>query len=150
MSVSVLDFEPMDPGELDWVCEAETTLHSHPWTRGNFADSLAAGYSCWVARECGTRVGYGILMLVLDEAHLLNISVCGGAQRRGVGQALLEHLFAVSRERGATQMFLEVRPSNAPALALYRLNGFETIGRRKAYYPGELVREDALVMRREL
>lgn len=150
MSVSLLGFEPMSVDDLDWVSDAEQCLHSHPWTRGNFADALGAGYSCWLSRESGTPVGYGILMLVLDEAHLLNISVRASAQRRGIGEALLGHLFDVSRERGASQMFLEVRPSNGSAIALYRKHGFEAIGRRKAYYPSLGGREDAIVMRREL
>lgn len=150
MSLSLLEFEPMSVDDLDWVSSAEQGLHSHPWTRGNFADSLAAGYSCWLSRESGKPVAYGILMLVLDEAHLLNISVSAPVQHRGFGEALLGHLFEVARERGAGQMFLEVRPSNAPAIAMYRKHGFEAIGRRKAYYPGLDGREDAIVMRREL
>lgn len=150
MSLELLEFEPMCADDLDWVSKAESTLHSHPWTAGNFADSLGAGYSCWIGRLAGEAVGYGVLMLVLDEAHLLNISVATNAQRRGIGQAFLKHLFDVSAGRGANQMFLEVRPSNAAALSLYRRNGFEAIARRKAYYPGQDVREDAIVMRRDL
>lgn len=150
MTLELLDFEPMSNRDLDWVSSAESTLHSHPWTRGNFADSLGAGYSCWIGRDGSERVSYGVLMLVLDEAHLLNISVAMPAQRRGIGQAMLRHLFDVSVELGASQMFLEVRPSNTAALALYCGNGFEPVGRRKAYYPGPRAREDAIVMRREL
>ena len=150
MSLGLIEFEPMSVDDLDWVCDAESALHSHPWTKGNFTDSLGAGYSCWVSRDAGEAVGYGVLMLVLDEAHLLNISVTEKAQRRGVGQAFLRHLFNISVERGASQMFLEVRPSNTAALALYRKAGFEAIARRKAYYPGQGAREDAIVMRREL
>ncbi|MBX3679258.1 ribosomal protein S18-alanine N-acetyltransferase [Cognatazoarcus halotolerans] len=150
MTLALLEFEPMSTDDLDWVSVAESTLHSHPWTLGNFADSLGAGYSCWIGRDGTERVSYGVLMLVLDEAHLLNISVTTSAQRRGVGQAMLQHLFNVSVERGASQMFLEVRPSNAAALALYCRNGFEPVGRRKAYYPGLKTREDAIVMRRQL
>lgn len=143
--------EPMTEADVDWIVEAEARLHVFPWTRGNFLDSLQAGYACWAMRRDGGPVAYAVLLLVLDEAHLLNISVCEGAQRQGIATALLGHLFDQARRCGARQMFLEVRPSNEPALTLYRLQGFQSVGRRSRYYPapgGE--REDAIVMRRGL
>lgn len=142
-----MEFRPMLAEDLAWVAARERELHQVPWSEVNFADSLEAGYSCWVAQEAGQPVAYAILMVVLDEAHLLNISVTGERQRGGVGSALLSHLCGVSRQAGGRQMFLEVRPSNTAAQALYRRAGFQLIGRRKAYYPGVRGREDALVMR---
>lgn len=142
-----LVFRPMLLGDVPWVAARERELHESPWSEGNFTDSLEAGYSCWLALEEEVPVAYAILMVVLDEAHLLNITVAGARQRKGLGRALLSHLQGVARQVGAQQMFLEVRPSNLPALALYRQNGFHAIGRRKGYYPGPKGREDAVVMR---
>lgn len=144
-------FSPMSPDDLDWVLLHEVRLHAFPWTRGNFSDSLEAGYGCWVMRHHDEPVAYAVQLLVLDEAHLLNISVCVEAQRRGHARRLLDFLFLKARERGATQMFLEVRPSNLPALALYKKMAFQSIGRRARYYPAaDGGREDAIVMRRDL
>lgn len=145
------EFVPMTAFDLDWVVRHEAELHAFPWTRANFVDSLAAGYTCRIMRLGDDSAAYAVMLCVLDEAHLLNISVARARQRRGAGSLLLRHLFDEARLAGATQLFLEVRPSNAPALALYGKHGFETVGRRKRYYPahgGD--REDALVMRCEL
>jgi ribosomal-protein-alanine N-acetyltransferase len=136
--------------DLDWVVEQEAALHSFPWTRGNFVDSLSAGHGCWLMSDAGRPVAYAIVLIVLDEAHLLNISVVRDAQGRGLGRHLLEHLIADARRGGIRQFFLEVRPSNVPALALYRCAGFVEIGQRKGYYPSSGGRENAIVMRLEL
>lgn len=146
-----LAFRPMLPEDLSWVAERERELHLTPWSAGNFADSLEAGYSCWLAVDgdgsAPALVAYAVLLVVLDEAHLLNISVAKAHQRRGIGEAMLDFLFDRARQAGARQMFLEVRPTNEAAQALYRRAGFELVGRRKGYYPEPKGREDALVMR---
>jgi [ribosomal protein S18]-alanine N-acetyltransferase len=146
-----LDFMPMSEADLEWVVDNERELHPYPWSYGNFVDSLAAGYSSWVMRDAGKPVGYAVMLLVLDEAHLLNISVIRARHGNGLGAALLAHLFGEAQARGATQFFLEVRPSNARAIALYRRIGFTPIGRRNRYYPAaDGGREDAIVMRLDL
>jgi ribosomal-protein-alanine N-acetyltransferase len=126
---------PMRPEEIDAVMAIEQRAYPFPWTRANFADSLAAGYSAWTCRIEGELIGYAVMMLVLDEAHLLNITVAPDWQRHGYGLLVMHHLFGVARAHGAARMFLEVRPSNAPGQGLYRKLGFETIGRRRGYYP---------------
>lgn len=141
-----LDFAPMQADEIDAVLAIERRAYPFPWTRANFADSLAAGYSAWTCRIGGERVGYAVMMLVLDEAHLLNITIAPEYQRAGYGLLAMHHLFAVARGHGAKRMFLEVRPSNASGQGLYRKLGFETIGRRRGYYPAGAGREDAVVM----
>jgi ribosomal-protein-alanine N-acetyltransferase len=103
-----------------------------------------------VAQEDGKMVGYAVMMQVLDEAHLLNISVLPELQRQGRGTALLQHLFGVARARGVTRMLLEVRHGNASGLGLYRRHGFLEIGRRRDYYQAHRGREDAIVMAHEL
>lgn len=141
----------MSEADLAWVVENERELHPFPWTYGNFVDSLAAGYSSWVMHDAGEPVGYAVMLLVLDEAHLLNVSVIRSRHGQGLGAALLAHLFHEARVRGATQFFLEVRPSNARALALYGRCGFTAIGRRNRYYQAvDGGREDAIVMRMDL
>jgi len=139
--------EPMTEADLEWIEVHERDLHAFPWTRGNFMDALKAGYVARVLRMDDEVVGYAVMLCVLDETHLLNLSVLRVHQNCGVGRRLLAMLVEISRDHGATQMFLEVRPSNAPALALYKRVGFTLVGRRSNYYPAENGREDALLMR---
>jgi [ribosomal protein S18]-alanine N-acetyltransferase len=145
-----IDFTPMRMGDIDAVAAAEQRIYDFPWTRGNFTDSLAAGYSAWLLLEDGHMLGYAVMMLAVDEAHLLNLSILPEARRRGLGSRLLQHLFAVARGKGATRMLLEVRPSNASGIGLYRQFGFMTIGERRGYYQAQHGRESALVMAQDL
>src|SRR4051812_37139939 len=110
---------PMQVSDLDRVMELEPTLYSHPWTRANFDDSLTAGYSSWLMECSAMLVAYGVLMIGVREAHLLNLSVANAWQRRGFGRQLLEHFIQIARSSDAAQMFLEVRPSNIVARQLY-------------------------------
>jgi ribosomal-protein-alanine N-acetyltransferase len=140
----------MTDADLDFVAAAEASIYPFPWTRGNFADSLAAGHGAWLAREGGRMTGYAVVMQALDEAHLLNISVLPELQRSGRGSALLIHLFAQARLQAATRMLLEVRPGNISGQGFYQRHGFVEIGRRRDYYPAHAGREDAIVMARDL
>lgn len=143
-------FRPMREADLDAVLAVENAIYAHPWTRGNFEDSLRAGYGCWMLEWREVLVGYGVLMPGAGETHLLNISVAADWQRQGHGRSLLEFFVARSRELRATALFLEVRPSNRAARALYAANGFREIGRRPRYYPAAGGREDAILMGRQL
>jgi len=143
-----LDYAPMTTADLDEVLAVEQSVYPHPWTRGNFADSLAAGYHAWVLRDRGELAGYFLLMGALDEAHLLNVTVAASRQQQGLGHYLLDKVAACARGLGAESILLEVRPSNLRALKVYQRYGFVEIGRRKAYYPAHNgQREDAIVMR---
>ena len=144
--VATLSFRPMEESDLEWVAARDAELYPFPWSEGNFADSMSAGYACWVMLDGTERVGYGVLMMVIDEAHILNISIVADRQRGGFGRRLLGQFADVARADGARRLLLEVRPSNGPALALYERAGFQTIGRRKGYYPALGGREDGLVM----
>jgi ribosomal-protein-alanine N-acetyltransferase len=139
-------FRPLQMRDLDAVMAIEPLIYSHPWTRGNFSDSLQAGYSCWACEQDGELVGYAVLMLVLDEAHLLNISIAREFQGRGLGRSFLDHIIDTARGHGAQMMFLEVRPSNKSAIALYESMGFNEFSVRKGYYPAHKGREDAVLM----
>lgn len=146
----MLHYRAMTAADLDTVAAAERVVYPFPWTRGNFADSLAAGHGAWLAQEQEQMIGYAVMMQVLDEAHLLNITVLPELQRQGRGTVLLLHLFELARKQAATRMLLEVRPGNLSGLALYRRHGFVEIGRRRDYYPAHAGREDAIVMARDL
>lgn len=145
---------PMRRRDLDAVAAIERSIYPFPWTRGNFADSLLAGHDAWIfeleVEESPQLIGYAIVMWVPDEVHLLNLSVAAPMQGRGYGREMLQWLMRDAAGRGARGMLLEVRPSNAPALALYRSSGFESIGVRRGYYPAEDGREDAQVLFRQL
>ena len=141
-------FEPMLLSDLDAIAALEHEIYPFPWTRGNFQDALSAGYSSWMLLG-GRReiVAYSIVMIAIDEAHLLNLSVARGYQRSGFGWRMLEWMAQRAREYGARSMLLEVRPSNEDALRLYGRYGFSRIGMRRGYYPAHGGREDAIVMR---
>ena len=137
---------PMRAADLDRIMEIEPVIYTHPWTRGNFDDSIRVGYSCWVIDWSGVVAGYGVLMIGVREAHLLNLSVAPKWQGRGLGRSLLEHFVRIGRDSEAQQMFLEVRPSNASARRLYAEFGFRDISVRRGYYPAAGGREDAMLM----
>lgn len=139
-------FRPMNAEDIDAIMAIEPEIYPHPWTRGNFTDSLHAGYSCWAVEHGGELAGYAVLMMALDEAHLLNVSIAKAFQGRGLGRRLLEHLMEVARGHGGQTMFLEVRPSNTAACGLYESLGFNEISVRRGYYPAEKGREDAVLM----
>ena len=141
-----VSFRPMTYDDLAEVCQIEPTIYSHPWTLGNFNDSLNAGYSAWVMEVGAEIVGYALVMMVLDEAHLLNISVAKPFQGQGLGRALLAQMVEISRRHQAANMFLEVRVSNTNAIALYESMGFCEMGIRRNYYPTKSGREDAVLM----
>jgi ribosomal-protein-alanine N-acetyltransferase len=139
-------FRPMTEADLDAIMEIEPHIYSHPWSRGNFSDSLVSGYSAWVLLDGAKIIGYALMMMVLDEAHLLNLSVAKTFQKQGLGRLLLEHMIAIARKHDAANMFLEVRPSNISAIALYENIGFNEMAVRRGYYPAQNGREDAVLM----
>lgn len=145
-----LVLRPMVVGDVDDVHALERSVFPHPWSRGNFMDSLASGYDAWVLREPddGALAGYFLLMYAVDEAHLLDVAVSGERHGTGLGRYLLDRISARARAMNMTSILLEVRPSNGRALQVYERYGYAQIGRRKGYYPAhEGLREDAIVMR---
>ena len=142
-----LERRSMRSADLAAVVNVETRAYSHPWSRGNFIDSLAAGYIAEMldSHDAGV-VGYFVAMPGVDELHLLNITVAPDWQGRGHGSALLDVVQAHAAERGLATLWLEVRDSNHRARALYRRRGFAEVGLRRAYYPAAGPREDAVVM----
>ena len=157
MNALAIDSEPlggalrsMREADLDVVMAIEQRAYPFPWTRGIFRDCLAAGYPAWILQEHGLVIGYAVISLAADEAHILNICVAPERQGHGHGRQLLRALVNMARHQNAARIFLEVRPSNPNAIALYHDEGFNEIGRRPRYYPARDGREDALVMAMEL
>ena len=138
----------MADDDLDGVLAVEASAYGSPWTRGNFIDSLSAGYLAQVlCDEGGTLIGYLVAMAGVGEMHLLNITVAPAWQGQGHGQAMLDGLERHCRARQLCKLWLEVRASNHKARALYRRRGFAEVGLRRNYYPAVAgQREDATVM----
>ncbi|MDH5830305.1 ribosomal protein S18-alanine N-acetyltransferase [Luteimonas sp. M1R5S18] len=141
---------PMREDDLDAVMAIEVRAYPFPWTVGIFRDCLRAGYPSWVLQSEARIIGYGVLSVAVGEAHLLNVCIEPAEQGRGHGRRLLRGLERAARGQGAQRVFLEVRPSNPAAIALYHDEGFNEIGRRPRYYPAHQGREDAIVMAKEL
>jgi len=143
-------FEPqrMMVSDLDEVVAIECAAYDFPWTRGNFIDSLAAGYLARVLRGMsGELLAYFVAMKGVDEMHLLNVTVAPAEQSKGFGRHMLDELVNLCRDQQADRLWLEVRESNGRARNLYLRYGFRHIGVRKGYYPAlQGKREDANVM----
>jgi ribosomal-protein-alanine N-acetyltransferase len=139
-------FRIMHLDDLNAIMAIESQIYPYPWTSGNFIDSLKSGYSAWVLMLNEQIIGYSLVMMVLDEAHLLNLSVAKTYQKQGLGRLLLVHMIEIAKAKHATNMFLEVRPSNISAIALYEDMGFNEMAIRRGYYPAANGREDAVLM----
>lgn len=142
-----MQFRPLMAVDLDRVIRIERAAYPYPWTLGNFRDCLESGYSCWAGEIEGELAGYWVMMSAVGEGHILNCCVAPKWQGRGFGRQLMEHLIAIARRHATESIYLEVRPSNTPALKMYERLGFESIARRRNYYPADHGREDALIMR---
>ncbi|MFP4132024.1 MAG: ribosomal protein S18-alanine N-acetyltransferase [Thiohalospira sp.] len=142
--------------DLPAVLAIEEATYHEPWTEGIFRDCLRMGYTGRVLEvaagpgEGAGLAGYGLISAAAGECHILNLCTAPEQRGRGLGRLLLRALLAEGRLAGAEQAFLEVRPSNSAAVALYRAEGFETVGVREGYYPAVGGREDAWVLRRAL
>jgi [ribosomal protein S18]-alanine N-acetyltransferase len=137
--------------DLEAVSRIEESAYAFPWTPGNLRDSLAAGHLFPGLKLNHTLIAYSILMPVLDETHLLNITVAPEFQGQGWGkEMLLISMRLASSVLKGQSMLLEVRPSNTIALSMYEAHGFKSIGIRKQYYPAAEGREDAIILRRAL
>lgn len=141
----------MGADDLPAVLALEVRAYSHPWSLGNFRDSLAAGYLAEVLACPQTGIaGYFVALPGVDELHLLNLTVHPELQGQGLGSELLQAVMALGRARGLPALWLEVRQSNQRAQALYLRHGFSVVGQRRGYYPGVGQREDAVLMSRPL
>jgi len=164
-SIAELSFLPMQTADLDAVLEIEAVSHLHPWTKGNFSDSLAAGHWAYCIRpqvdqaikgsylDSAILWAYCILFPAVDELHLLNITVSPKLRKLGLASKMMTAIEGVAAQQNMPRIILEVRPSNIAAVTLYQKLGYEQIGIRKNYYPADPqlgIREDALVMAKSI
>jgi ribosomal-protein-alanine N-acetyltransferase len=164
-AVAELSFLPMTVIDLDTVLAVERVSHIHPWTHGNFSDSLAAGHWAYCVRpkladavkgsylDPDILWAYCILFPAVDELHLLNITVSPKLRRLGIGSKMMNAIEGVAAQQKMPRIILEVRPSNLSALQLYQRLGYEHIGTRKNYYPIDVdsgLREDAWVFAKSI
>jgi ribosomal-protein-alanine N-acetyltransferase len=162
-----LTFTLMQPSDMRAVMTLEAISHSHPWTQGNFLDSLIAGHWAYYIRpeasaaETGSAStanlpnlwGYCILYPVVDELHLLNITIDPALRRNGIGSRVMQAIEGIALQQRMSRIILEVRPSNIPAVTLYEHMGYNIIGLRREYYPADAAtgkREDAGVMAKSI
>ncbi len=136
----------MSHEDIAQVSDIERRSYEFPWSHGVFRDCLLAGYHCVVLERDGQVVGYSILSIAAGEAHILNLCVDPRFRQLGYGEKLLDELLLRSAAAEVSEIFLEVRPSNEKAIALYRKKGFNLIARRPAYYQSAEGREDAAVL----
>lgn len=141
----------MTRDDLSEVMHVELSAYSHPWKLKNFEDCLThSQYSCWIFEFNNKNSGHVILSMGAGEAHLLNICVHPELQGKGWGRKILEEIEWIAKQHQVENCFLEVRISNKKGLNLYHSTGYNEIGLRKAYYPGDNGREDAVVMAKAL
>jgi ribosomal-protein-alanine N-acetyltransferase len=136
--------------DLSLVSDIERQSYEFPWSHGVFRDCLLAGYQCVVLERDSEVVGYGILSIAAGEAHILNICIHPTYRSTGYGEKLLDEILFRARSLSVRQIFLEVRPSNEHALALYRKKDFHKLADRPAYYQASQGREDANVLVKKL
>lgn len=140
---------PMTADHLDEAAALERVCFSDPWSRNMLAEELDNALAAFLAALDGTGavVGYAGLQVVLDEGYILNIAVRPDCRRQQIASQLLEVFINFAQGNRLSFLTLEVRASNAPAVALYERWGFAEAGRRRNYY--EHPREDAVIMTRE-
>ncbi|MEK9895518.1 MAG: ribosomal protein S18-alanine N-acetyltransferase [Burkholderiaceae bacterium] len=157
--------QAMQAGDLLAVHAVEQASHAHPWSHGNFADSLRDGHwahmllrppqsqapASWHVPQGARLLGHAVAWLGVDDVHVLNLTVAPDVRRQGHASRLLQAVRGWAQHQAAHAIWLEVRVGNAAARALYRAAGYEEVATRARYYPlSATQREDAVVMRMPL
>jgi len=146
MTAIASNYRLMRSEDVKEVFAIDEDIYPFPWTEGIFSDCINAGQLCIVSEIGNKIVSYGVVGMIVNEAHILNLSVRRDMQGKGYGRELLVYLLDLVQRGGAERALLEVRESNRIAIALYQSLGFEEIGLRKGYYPAEQGRENAMVL----
>jgi len=136
--------------DLTFVSDIERRSYVFPWSHGVFRDCLLAAYKCIVLERADSVAGYAVLSIAAGEAHILNLCVDSAYRAHGYGELMLNEILGLAREADVEEIFLEVRPSNETALALYKKKGFHKIADRPEYYQSREGREDASVLSKKL
>ena len=141
-----MQFSDFKENDLSAIGLIENEVHAYPWTQGNFLDSIKSNHACLMMKLNEEIIGYAVMMFVLDECHLLNISIKKSMQKKGYGSLLLNEVIRQANLAHAKTIYLEVRASNQTAIHLYDKHGFNEMSIRKDYYRAKEGREDALLM----
>lgn len=141
---------PMQAADLPAVMEIEKQSYDFPWSEGIFRDCLANSYLSMLYVDQQQIQAYAVSQNIVDECHLLNLTVRPEARNQGIGKKMLQYLINQARRNDIGSLFLEVRVSNIAAITLYDQLGFNEIGVRRDYYPASNGREDALVFAYEV
>ena len=145
----MIEITTMTEDHVPQIAEIETLCFSDPWSEKSVASELNNRLSLWlVALDGDTVAGYVGSQSVLDEADMMNIAVHPDYRRQGIGRDLVLALAEALQKKGIRGLMLEVRQSNAPAIALYEQLGFQQVGMRPNYYRNP--KENALILRKEL
>ncbi|EFN2002014.1 TPA: ribosomal protein S18-alanine N-acetyltransferase [Escherichia coli] len=136
----------LETTDLPAAYHIEQRANAFPWSEKTFASNQGERYLNFQLTQNGKMAAFAITQVVLDEATLFNIAVDPDYQRQGLGRVLLEHLIDELEKRGVATLWLEVRASNAAAIALYESLGFNEATIRRNYYPTTDGREDAIIM----
>ena len=147
--LETVTIRPAQENDLDDIAAIERSVFNDPWSRRSFVDLVGQRQVVFLVAVDGRAVvGYAIVLLTPPESELANLAFSRLMQHQGLGKRLLSEGVSAARERGSKEMFLEVRASNAAAVALYSGEGFTAVGRRVRYYSRPI--EDAIVMRLDL
>jgi len=141
-----MQFSEFKENDLSAIGLIENEVHAYPWTQGNFLDSIKSNHTCLMMKLNEEIIGYTVMMFVLDECHLLNISIKKSMQKKGYGSHLLDEVIRRANLAHAKTIYLEVRVSNQTAIHLYDKHGFNEMSIRKDYYRAREGREDAVLM----
>jgi ribosomal-protein-alanine N-acetyltransferase len=141
-----MQFSEFKENDLSAIGLIENEVHAYPWTQGNFLDSIKSNHTCLMMKLNEEIIGYTVMMFVLDECHLLNISIKKSMQKKGYGSHLLKEVIRQANLAHAKTIYLEVRASNQTAIHLYDKHGFNEMSIRKDYYRTKEGREDAILM----
>ena len=147
--------EAVTPSDLDRILTIDRKAFKRPWHRKSFSDELSRNdaYSFAVRAQLdGKRmeiiIAYVFVRILVKEMHILRIAVADGFQARGAATRMLQQCFILAEQKEVDSVYIEVRPSNTSAIALYRKSGFQLLGTRPNYYPES--GEDAIVMVKHL
>lgn len=147
--VELVRFRKMNKADLPRVLEIESQGYNFPWAEAIFHDCLkAAHYNCWVSEDVENKINaYCIVSTAVGEATVLNLCIDPALRKQGLGRKFMQHVIDTAKAKKAESIFLEVRPSNVAAIALYESMGFNEIGTRPGYYKTvDGQREDAIMM----
>ena len=146
-----ISIEAMQIQHLDAVVEIEAQVQPFPWTHGNFSDCIDSAYQAYVAIYKQKVIGYYVMVLNPDVAHLVLVSICPKYQNMGIGKIMINHCHNTAMAHNQDRVILETRASNQRAMHFYQQLGYDCIAVKPGYYPTEDgLNEDAHIFEKTL